>query len=479
MSRRIEQQNEFLRLMLTISKNNPELQITSKLVYANFEYDGKHNNIEHFFDSWSSYFEDKENITVKRSDTHKYFCTFNNFKNNIKNKDHIKMYISYDAEHIYRNATLIFEFLEKNDISHTSKIASFTRKDSIVIRLGNTFDAKLLANFINSVPELSEGRTGNTPFTFNENGIAYAVDYHMSFNSVASELISEYINNISNTLSLEDGLSKINVSDLQNFIKEKLNELQEKKPGSLNGVLNKAEIMQLLINFLNEEYTLDEYFQDYKKREYSKNKSINEKIEHLNNLTQETMKEEENNLREAKENFVTPYGKIINTMINKYGYLNTCKAFKKYLIDGNVSSFTRDNNIRAMMASVDFKAFKDYFIYLYSDVDLENIFSFINGYLDLTTLSIKKALNVTENKYSEAQAIGAVKKVITENSLKSFTNEDNSRIVLEDLSVDKTTLNIIVAYLNQENLEQISDYSGLMSCRQIKTILQNNVRQSS
>ena len=89
---------------------------------------------EHFFPYWIKRFEGKKNITTFVNPNWSYFCQFVN-KMPHSTERFIKLYIPIDAEHLYDGANILFDFLERNNITHLSKISKKVRVDNVIVRL--------------------------------------------------------------------------------------------------------------------------------------------------------------------------------------------------------------------------------------------------------------------------------------------------------------------------------------------------------
>ncbi len=161
--------------------------------YGRNVIDGLDN--EYLFPYWINRFQPKRNIIVFQDPNWSKFCQF---KNNIPNSTErfIKLYIPIDGEHLYDGANILFDFLERNNICHRSKISDSVRADNVVIRLNrdDTETAQKIIDFINNNPYLRSGLNKTNPFLPNINGIGYMKEHGNSYNSDLSHYIKEYIN---------------------------------------------------------------------------------------------------------------------------------------------------------------------------------------------------------------------------------------------------------------------------------------------
>jgi hypothetical protein len=154
--------------------------------------DGLYNG--NFFQYWIQRFQRKNNINVFVDENWKYFCQF---VNNLGSRDgYIKLYIPIDYEHLYDGANILFDFLERNNIPHQSKIGKKVRADNVIIRLAyDDFEnAKKIIDFINKNPYLKSGLNKTNPFIPTMNGIGFMQEHGNSYNSDLASYIENYIN---------------------------------------------------------------------------------------------------------------------------------------------------------------------------------------------------------------------------------------------------------------------------------------------
>lgn len=460
MNDRLQKIDAFLKNFFLVAKNNPDLAVDKELIYANFIYDGRHDNIENYFSYWITNFQNKNNIEVFTTERMKGFCHFTNYKESVKNKDHIKMYVSYDAEHIYQNATKIFEFLANNDIAHISKVANHTRNDDVVIRVGSIEDAKIIANYINSTPELLSGRRDCVLFDYNENGIGYAIDYQLSFNSVSSKLVSEYISLKAAELSSEYQINQVGIEDFKIFLINKLNNIEKEDSQSDTEFTNTLEIISLFIKILDQNYNLEEFYEDYSKREYSKSNTVLHSDD--SNIDTQIDQFEIN-----KAEFLNKFNSVIFTMLKKYGYDITVNTFEKYIENGEITSFTRDNKARLTMHMTSYEEFKNQLNYYYGDCSVDSIYKLLNDSIELLLGEVKNAIAKTGEKYGKNQSIYAVKKLVSQGTFDGFSRDDNCRGNLENTNVDSSAISILLKYINNDNLNNQSNIASYIEASEI------------
>ena len=442
--------DEFLENMFLILQQNPDIVLDNNFIYSNMVNDSKNENIRMSFDKWIEEFENTNNIDVFVSPQHPYWCQFTNGSLGKYHTDQIKMYLSYDADVVYENAKMIFEFLAKNNIAHSSKIGAKTRKDNVVIRVTNIKDSQKLADFINSNELLHTKNRKRLDFTFNEDNISYATDGMLSFNEETSKKIVHYIS--AKDLSKSISENQISTVDFKEFLIKSISDITLENPN--RELLNTVEIIDMLIKFLDENYTLENYYQDFEERKISKLEndnyflalSLNKILSQYKNidLNSEYIFNELNN---SKEKFLSKYASVVLTNITKYGYPHTVNAFNNFIQNGITDNFTRDNGSRDYMNLIN----NNVFINEINNVYKAGEFSCSNFCIETAEHlfnEFSKAVLLTEKKYGYGQTIYAIEKLLVENTLQGFTNEENSRSNLKSLGISSDVLKTIIFYKN-------------------------------
>lgn len=214
----------FINHILTIAKSNPNIKITSDMVYSelekftlpgkDFKSPGQAKEINHLFPIWIKHFENVPNIEVRNSQDKPRWCQF---YNKTQSEDFIKLYIPIDGEGIEECATMIFEYMAKHDIHHQSKIDTFLRNDNLVIRLnrGDEKSLKMIIDFVTSNEKIQKHLNKTNPFIPNINGIGVINETGVTYNGTIDELIAKYINEKRNK-------SKLNVEDFINYMKHNI-----------------------------------------------------------------------------------------------------------------------------------------------------------------------------------------------------------------------------------------------------------------
>lgn len=263
-----ERDNLIYKLLIRTNTSNEDVQ-------RDFSNDGTFNRLIY-------YFKDKNNINAFVNPRYSYFCQFTNPKGLFnKTSEAIKIYVPQDGKHLEQSAKLIFDYLDKHNYCHVSKIARRVRFDNIVIRMKDKNEAKDLLNYIKNNKYINEGLIKPNPFTYSYNNIALACDRNMSYNSTVSSLINLYMKNIEernafDKVSIEDYINFVSIYYKFHFIK--YNDIKETVTDfdidgahyndtvSNEKIVNVRDIIDLHLKSMDPSYTLEKYFADYEER---------------------------------------------------------------------------------------------------------------------------------------------------------------------------------------------------------------------
>lgn len=206
----VKKEDRHYNLSMQPSRSNPNYRKAPNAISYNCLDNSTFNN-------WIQYYSDSPCTNCFVSDHWQYFYQFISKDNKARLAgEHMKLYIPLDADHIEQGATMIFDFLERNNISHLSKIGREIRFDDIVVRLINPEDAERLINFVSHNPYLQEGLIKPNPFAFQQNGIAMAVDGSLSYNSTVANLLKAYMDFKRNSGTLNN----VNANDFYEYVRK-------------------------------------------------------------------------------------------------------------------------------------------------------------------------------------------------------------------------------------------------------------------
>jgi hypothetical protein len=202
-SPRISEMNDFLNMILAISKQNNTILSTDDVYYLLCRTNIKENDhekkqyIENLFYTWIDRFKEIRNINVFRADNWRYFCQFTNKMDlvGLGGRD-IKIYVPLDYEHLAKGVNELFDFMTSLDMAHASKVGMDLRNDNVVIRLPleDTKNAYRIIDFCNSNKYIKAGLNKTNPFVPDYNGIGLMYEEGFSYNHEIAEGIAKFIN---------------------------------------------------------------------------------------------------------------------------------------------------------------------------------------------------------------------------------------------------------------------------------------------
>lgn len=373
MNERITSMENYLAFFRDIYQQNQINAINCNSVYYYLIRDREtYQEIKPYHSKWIKKFRNIPNIKVFVDENWSYFCQFVNsdIRNNINNEhNELKVYISVDEHHIDKAATDIFKFLAAHNIKHISKIGSDERRDAIVIRLENENDLPLLQNFVHNNKNIKKGLIKSNPFLITDGIMGYAMDGELSFNSVISKYISNYlyqkkINNQLNSVCLQDFFlycSNIYNSTFVNGNDNALIEFCQNFDTYLDPKLlnNYREVSKLILTSMqtNDLRYLMEHVKEVK-NPYHKQNEIN-KIENTLHNKQHQTKTPSSNINQDVE-------LCLDTMFKRFEYTQAITNIKEYIQTSNPTYLTSQNNVRKIIS-------KNYSIQEFSNIFYQKI----------------------------------------------------------------------------------------------------------
>lgn len=424
---KVREIENFLYKMLQLAKSGVDVDyhlVYSNLVNINVSTADRRRYINNNFDYWINSFKKAKNTKVFVDQGWNYFCQFINRKENSKlDFQKIKVYVPIDSEHICDSAIKIFDFLDKNNISHTSKIGSKIRNDNIVIRTDDLFLVEKIVNFIESDKNISDGLMPMNPFSFNYHGIALAWDGCLSYNNVVSKVIASYINDI------KDSDRNISYSDFCGYVFKLYNDtfvsglnveefmskmnLEGNDDSVYSELANYAGVLKMFAVALEPEASLNHFYDTY--REVSGD-SYHESISNkFSNLT-------------VYERCSMIWDDIYLNLVDIYGVEQVSEIVNCFIDTGNYNYFTRKNNIRQKMIDNGI-----------TPVILKNII------MEKKSIALEEASVKTYFKYGDVQLYDALEK-LRQGDYKYFTNDDGVRNNLKRYAFLPEELDEIINY---------------------------------
>lgn len=275
--------NKFITDMAKIYMQNPYLEIKSDTIYYELMRYGisdaelKNKSLLNEFTNLKNHYN-KGNVRAFVHPGQVNFLQLWNVKGEVQPENLIKIYLSFPKENMEECVQIIFDYIDRNNISSHSKLANKIRSDSVVLRLENQNDAASVINFINSNAYLCSKAKPTNPFVGKHGICGFAYDEEMSYNSVVSDVLSEYLNDLKN----KNMLMNASVNDFYKFVRNsyqnifidmtKLQEFIEKE--NYNGtntrfrsvghqINNRRKIEEMLLYKLSGNLDINQYFHLY------------------------------------------------------------------------------------------------------------------------------------------------------------------------------------------------------------------------
>lgn len=344
---------EFIKFIAQIAKQNPEINYESKkdcdalyhhLVQLSVNENENKTDLKSsgFFENWINYFKNKDHIKVFVNEKWNYFCQFTNDFG--YPHDYIKIYIPTDYNHIYKTGVLLFDFLNKENIIHHSKIAQNIRFDNIVVRVNNRNDADKVLNFVNSNKYIQEGLLEPNPFAFTKNNLAIVSDGQSSYNSIISAYLGMYIQDRKN----KNQLDNVSFNDFVGFMKNSYEEMFVKKQNFdkysryFKLDFNQKENFKMMNRVINIKSVSELFFKSCQNSfDYS------DLINHYNQWNNGSyLSSEINKFKQVKDDNNELLNEYFTIMTRKYDKELAVKNIIYYIQSGDVNRITRDNNLR-------------------------------------------------------------------------------------------------------------------------------------
>lgn len=482
----IRKQNidNFLKYLCDLITQNPGLTLNSNSIYheltrLNIPNSERTTKIDSNFRFWkvlgAGFFV---NCKVFVQENWNYFCQFVSHDLKAYNShEHLKVYIPLDAQHIKYGAVEIFKFLDNENISHCSKIGSDVRFDDIVIRLIDPNDVIKLVNFISSNEFIQEGLIPPNPFLFNVNGIAMAVDGHLSFNMTIANLIKLYIQEKQRT----NTLNQVSADDFYNYVQLYINkafsnseslkkistDFEDGTQLSTEELVNYKNVFELIIKCTSDDFSFQNYVQHYMDctNPYMQNQKF-EQIEKIKSISSASVNfqqtQHQDYIATEKDTILTTM-EILKIMSKKYGKTSAYYSLEDFILTGDPCLLTRTDNLRERIVNSSYRN------------DVQNILSSRNislsDFLHSAASSVvtpgemflEQAVLETyskyETKFQEGSChisgrefvIGSIIKLITTKQYDGFTRDNNARDNLQRNVTVQEIIDIIQKQIGIDN----------------------------
>lgn len=266
-----------------------------------------------------------------------YFWFYEN-RGNLSDNDYynklygaVKLYISSDAESLYDVTTRVIEYMQKENIITQSKVAKNMRNDVLVVRVSNSSEAKKVIDFVNSLDYQSNIKPN--PFTCSSGKVSVTKDGSLSYNETICKLICNYLKNCKSKNKLDNA----NIDDLYKYINDTikmLNSPYKKETMELYGINNLEKyndilmVLDIMLKNIDGTINLEDIF-----KESQNNRRVNDSTSVIEKDDREKIKY------------------VLSSLSKYYSTNDVHKIIMKYINEGKLEVFTRKDNIRQVMSS--------------------------------------------------------------------------------------------------------------------------------
>ncbi len=343
------------------AERQADMSVDPSLNHSSYSKDSKTNSPYAApgcaFNNWINYYANSNNTDVFIDNYLRSFCQFVSKDGRAKKaREHISVQIPLDRKHLEDGATLIFDFLDKNGISHKSKISKRVRNDDIVVKLINPDDVSKLIDFVSNNKYLQEGLLPANPYAFQKNGLALTVEGKLSYNNVVSELIGlfiehykpmfefigeedfyKYIESLYNNYFVKQDTSVDEYQTLKQFFKKRLREYRKTHNGRLTDqnkkdlIENYHQIIKLIIKSHYKDFTFEDLVDHYAESAH---------LPKVNDITKQ----------EIDETII----QALTSLSAKYDIQTSIASVRNYYIYGEDEIVAKENNVASKLG-------KDYF----------------------------------------------------------------------------------------------------------------------
>ena len=399
---------------------------------------------------------DNDNLNVTENDIYNYLIntiednndiskiikSYNRKYNNIKYKDNIfksknidikcinpiKIYLPTDYIHIDNTINKILNYFNKKNTGFEMKVTNKICNNDISLRLSSIKDVNKFLIFVKNNKKVKEGLLSTNPFCYIENNLSFTIDGNLSYISIVSNYIYNYLD------SKNNNLDDINIDDFYNFIIDMYNNTfinftkykDLKIPGidnpTVEEILNYKKITELILKTSEKKFNKDSF------------------EEHFNECN------DMNKVKEEENCFLA-----LNTLIN---YISVEKQYKsdseildtlkKYFETDNLSYITNKGFFRTTMYLTKFKEniekiLKD------NNLSLEQLISNLNieTYNKLNDDEIDELINQNKELYTKYLNNENIKIYLATNDYTILPRKNNLRNNIVNSNFRNDLLNIL------------------------------------
>lgn len=423
----IETSSGLLEFFKNILSNNTNISLTDDMIYdsiikINVPEEQLSVEIDSLFDEWKTKFAA---LDIKVNDD---YLEINNKL--LKVPSPLKVYISMDCNHIYKNINKIVNFL--NDTPFQLRISKYIRNDNVIIRLSSIEDLIKLDKFIDD--NIDDGLFDPNPFTFVYNKLGITIDGSLSFNSIISNCLYKYL------ISKKDDYNTIQIDDFYNYIID----LYTNTFITLNNYSN-MEIPNI-DNILFEEKSIV-YYKNLLELilKSSEDKfNIKQLEDHFNKV---------NDIKELafdKLAYKTYNSILLLKIIYKDQIPNLLDRLYKYIETGEKNYITNEGSLRINIYISNLKEGINK-VLKKNDMNLADLFNKLKTYdkdLSVNTLTTSKDLQELIKELSETYdyktAIDIIQVYLHTNDVALFTRNNNLRKKIVDNSLRNNIISVLL-----------------------------------
>ena len=423
----IETSSGLLEFFKNILSNNTNISLTDDMIYdsiikINVPEEQLSVEIDSLFDEWKTKFAA---LNIKVNDD---YLEINN--KSLKVPSPLKVYISMDCNHIYKNINKIVNFL--NDTPFQLRISKYIRNDNVIIRLSSIEDLIKLDKFIDD--NIDDGLFDPNPFTFVYNKLGITIDGSLSFNSIISNCLYKYL------ISKKDDYNTIQIDDFYNYIID----LYTNTFITLNNYSN-MEIPNI-DNILFEEKSIV-YYKNLLELilKSSEDKfNIKQLEDHFNKV---------NDIKELafdKLAYKTYNSILLLKIIYKDQIPNLLDRLYKYIETGEKNYITNEGSLRINIYISNLKEGINK-VLKKNDMNLADLFNKLKTYdkdLSVNTLTTSKDLQELIKELSETYdyktAIDIIQVYLHTNDVALFTRNNNLRKKIVDNSLRNNIISVLL-----------------------------------
>lgn len=307
----------------------------------------------------------------------------------------IKLYIAVDASNLCKIAECLFDFMIDEGIVMQCKIAKNMRNDALVCRVRSKESAIKVSEYLNNLGYTSSIKPN--PFLLNNGQVSIAIDGKLSYNTILSRLLGEYLKMMRSYGTLE----RVSINNFSIFIKEQLKVLRSNQGNEIFDLYcisadkynDFIMILNIILDNLENNFSLDKLFH------YQEIKSIDSG---------------------ADKNMYSIFDEdkilcVINRLdgCSKYTKEDVHLILMKFIETGNYNLFTRFDDRKEPIRSIIYDNF--------TPDDVKNIICNIGWKAFIV------ASKVTYDKYGEEWLFKAIDKYLKTDQISGFTREQEAR----------------------------------------------------